>query len=61
MYIDIERATDADRETEQIRETVDWLTGLPSRFPTHRSAERLRRLFTKIDLGDVRMARRLLR
>lgn len=70
--------------TQEIQNNVDWLTGLPSRFPTHRSIERLRSLFAKIaaaspydpgetdlddeqpirvtvDLGDVRMARRLLR
>lgn len=83
MYMEIEEVK-ADLETEQIADTVAWLTGLPSRFPTHRSAERLRALFEKIaaasvydpgetdldsgqpvsltiDLGDVRMARMLLR
>lgn len=83
MYMEIEE-TKLDRETGQIASTVAWLTGLPSRFPAHRSAERLRALFEKIaaasvydpgetdlddeqtvrltiDLGDVRMARRLLR
>ena len=70
---------------KKISGDVNWLNGLPSRFPTHRSVERLRRLLERIatastydpgetdlddeqsaqrvavDLGDVRMARRLLR
>ena len=66
-----------------IQNDVDWLSGLPSRFPTHGSVIRLRMLLAKlaaasvydpgesdlddeqsikltVDLGDVRMARRLL-
>ena len=73
-----------DAEVDEIKSDVDWLTGLPARFPTHRSAQRFRDLLTKIanasvydpgesdlddeqsislriSLGDVRMARRLLR
>lgn len=70
--------------TNDIQPGADWLSGLPSRFPTHGSVLRLRSLFAKIaaaspydpgetdlddeqpirvtvNLGDVRMARRLLR
>lgn len=72
-------------EITEIQNDVDWLSGLPSRFPTHKSVQRLRDLLTRIaeastydpgetdlddeqparavsiNLGDVRMARRLLR
>lgn len=86
MSIEIDPVVDEEAElkTEQIRDSVDWLAGLPSRFPTHRSVERFHTLLKKIaeastydpgetdlddeqpvrltiDLGDVRMARRLLR
>ncbi len=67
----------------EISNDVEWLNGLPSRFPTHGSVKRLQRLLIKIaaasvydpgetdlddeqsvslriDLGDVRMARRLI-
>jgi hypothetical protein len=74
----------ADKQTNEIANDVEWLSGLSSRFPTHKSVQRFRLLLTKIakasvydpgetdlddeqhvsahlNLGDVRLARRLLR